>query len=327
MGLSKEEVHSILSGYIRFSEQEAPANNVAAHCPFHKEGKEQKPSFYVYVGPETSSRHVGMSFCHTCNRGWTLTGLLRDLHVGPSLIDAIKAELKSEREERKDPILGMDFKMDTLPEAALGLFEYAPKMLLDAGFDLSLLKKYDVGFDRKRKRVTFALRSHSGDLVGVSGRTVRGEHPRYKIYRSEFHELLPGYALNKRKLLYGLDKFYARRMYTDIDMPVIVCEGFKACLWCIQAGYVDSVALLGASMSNEQVVLLQRVTNSVVLFLDNDDAGREATKKIARQLSGITVRVADYRTSDPISPDDLTSTQVKLAIEGALKPWPTTRGR
>jgi DNA primase len=328
MNLSKEEIHSILSSYIRFSDQEIPGENLAAHCPFHKGGKEQRPSFYVYIGKSSFTRHTGMSFCHTCNRGWSLTGLLKALRVGPALIDIIKQELGSaESEAKRDPLLSIDFALETLPEASLGLFEYMPKALVDVGFSKELLASYDVGFDRMRKRITFALRNHHGELVGISGRSVRGEHPRYKIYRAEFHELSPSYALNKKKLLYGLDKFYARRMYTDIDMPVVLCEGFKACLWCVQAGYVDTVALLGSTLSREQLVLLQRVTNSVVLFLDNDAPGREATTKIAKQLSGIEVRVADYRTDAPISPDDLTSEQLKLAIEGALKPWPKKKGK
>jgi len=320
IGISKEEIITILSGHIRFVEAETPGDNIPAYCPFHKSGLESKPSFYVYVGKSSSSRHIGMSFCHTCNEGWTLTSLLRQLNVGRSLIDAIKKELADSPPPKPPTLHTLSLEQPTLPEAILGMFEYLPKSLVDDGYDPEILKSYDVGFDRKRKRVTFALRDHNGNLVGISGRTVRGEHPRYKIYRAELHEIDRSYELNKKKILYGLDKFYPRRMYTCIDMPVVVCEGFKACLWCVQSGYSDTVALLGSHMSREQALLLQRVSNRVVLFLDNDQAGREATDKIIRQLYGIEVRVADYRSDEPISPDDLTKTEIRLAVEAALRP-------
>jgi DNA primase len=320
IGLSKEETIAVLSGHIRFIEAETPGENIPAYCPFHKSGQESRPSFYVYVGKSTHSRHTGMSFCHTCNEGYTLTGLLRRLKVGHKLIDTIKQELAASPQKKKPTLHTVKLDQPSLPEAVLGMFEYLPKSLVEDGYNVDLLRDYDVGFDRGRKRITFALRDHNGNLVGISGRTVRGDHPRYKIYRSEFYEVNRSYELDKKKILYGLDKFYPRRMYTCIDMPVVVCEGFKACLWCVQSGYPDTVALLGSHMSREQVLLLQRVTNRVVLFLDNDSAGREATEKIINQLYGIEVRVADYRSDEPISPDDLTKTEVRLAVEAALRP-------
>jgi len=79
--------------------------------------------------------------------------------------------------------------------------------------------------------------------------------------------------------------------------------------------------MLGSFLSREQKTLLQRVTNKVVIFLDNDEAGRRATHQVIKQLCGIEVRVANYGTNDPISPDDLTKTQTQLSIETALKPY------
>ena len=319
---SKEEVVDLLSNYITFDKHDTPGDNLPAFCPFHKEGKEGRPSLYVYIGSQSISRHVGMAFCHTCNKGWTLTGLLKDLKVGPQIVDTFKKVLEEQAPKaRVDPFRTLDFSVPILPEAILGVFEYIPKALVAEGFNPELLKEYDIGFDRDRKRITFALRDHQGNLVGISGRTVRGEMPRYKIYRSEFYEISRNYEFKKGRILYGLDKFYPRRMYTSIDMPVILCEGFKACLWCVQSGYTDSVAMLGSFLSREQRTLLQRVTNKVVIFLDNDEAGRRATHQVIEQLYGIDVWVANYGTNDPISPDDLTKTQTQLSIETALKPY------
>ena len=113
-------------------------------------------------------------------------------------------------------------------------------------------------------------------------------------------------------------------MYNDmyVDTPVVVCEGFKAALWVIQAGYPYTVAILGTYLSREQEALLSRITNRVVLFLDNDAPGRKATEKITKNcLRGLDMRVAHY-TEQHLgkSPDDLTEEQVRAAIKTALTP-------
>ncbi|MBM3203488.1 toprim domain-containing protein, partial [Candidatus Woesearchaeota archaeon] len=181
-----------------------------------------------------------------------------------------------------------------------------------------ILRDNDVGFDRDRRRITFGLRDHHGNLAGVSGRTVIDEEPRYKIYRAEFKSIAPGYELDKSRILWGLDKFYHSRLHVGSEGPVVVCEGFKAALWVKQAGHEDVVAVIGSSVSHAQHVLLSRVATEVVLFFDNDTAGVKAAWKFSRILGDMDVKVANYGTSQPISPDDLTPERVRVAIETAL---------
>ncbi len=318
--MNREEVLALLQPYIRFSEATHETDNVQAYCPFHKGGQERSPSFYVYVGNPTDKKSVGSSFCHTCNEGWSLFGLLRKLKVSRNVLASAK-QISSAPRAKKPPTVQLNTEsLCTLPESLLGMFAYAPKKLLAEGFSKSILKHYEIGFDRERARITFPIRDHKGNLVALSGRTVLDEHPRYKIYRSEFKELVSNYSFNKKQVLWGLHKFYEERMTTLIDIPVVICEGFKAAMWVAQAGYPHVIALIGAFMSNEQRVLLSRVTNEVVLFLDNDDAGIKATARAMDALSGLTVRVANYNTTDPISPDDLSKEKVRTAIEFAIDP-------
>jgi DNA primase len=319
----RDEVVSILSEYIKFQKHQSSSENYAAYCPFHKGGKEAKPSFYVYVGTPTRNKSPGASFCHTCAEGWSFTGLLKKLSVPNPIIDGVRKHLDDICPEQ-EKIQKLEFRWDILPEAILGMFSYIPKKLLSTGFAESILREYEIGFDRGRKRIIFPIRNHLGELVALSGRTVKDEWPRYKIYKNELTEVIPNYSFDKKTVLWGLDRFYETRMYTDtnLDMPVVVCEGFKAALWVIQSGYTHTVAILGSYLSREQEALLTRVTNRVVLFLDNDDAGRKAVNKISEnQLRGLDVRIANYRAnSNDRSPDDLSQTEVQAAIETALTP-------
>jgi len=313
---------SVLQNYLTFPEHQASSSyNLAAYCPFHKGGKESKPSFYVYVGPPTSNKRPGAAFCHTCNEGWSFTGLLKKLSVPNKIIDSIKQHVDYSAPERKIP-LKVAFSWDILPEAILGTFSYLPKKLIDDGFAEDILKEYEIGFDRPRKRIIFPIRNHHGELVAISGRTISGRWPRYKLYKEELEEVVKNYSFDRKNILWGLEKFYETRMYTDIkiDTPVVVCEGFKAALWVVQSGHPHTVALLGSYLSREQEMLLSRITNSVVLFLDNDEAGYKATRKIVEnRLPGVEVRVAKYKKDEKDkSPDDLGVSQVREAIDSAL---------
>ena len=314
--MNRHEVIGILSEYIRFDGHDEHKDNIAAYCPFHKGGMESSPSLYVYVGESTNRKHVGTAFCHTCGDGWSLSSLLKKLGVGRKVIDVVKQSIEYAQPKRQSGLTVKTlFEYPRLPEQILGTFEYLPKALIAEGFSVDTLKQFEVGFDRRRKRIIFPIRNHHGELVGLSGRTTRNETPRYKVYRSELYEVIPNYQFNKSSVLWNLDKMYQRRMHIDSTPPVVVCEGFKAAMWVSQCGHADTVALLGTHMSMEQSFLLSRVSNDVILFLDNDEPGREAMLKIADRFGG-SMRIAKYEKPG-VSPDDLNEDEVRMAIANA----------
>lgn len=322
--MTGEEAAGILSKWLRFSNINAHLDNLAAYCPFHKQGQESSPSLYVYVGRPTGRAQPGASYCHTCGKGWTLTALLTQLGADRHIIDVVKEELQEKKRNKEDPVLiqdrlmgGLSFEQHTLPEALLATFDYCPRDLLTAGFDRDLLKEYDIGFDRDRLRIIFPFRDHWGNLVGVSGRTVVDEIPRYKIYKEEFFSVAGrSYECEKSKILWGLDKLYHARLHYDSG-PLIVCEGFKAALWVKQAGLDDVVALIGTAISPEQEVLLTRVASEIVLFLDNDGAGVKATWRHSRRLASTDLRIVHFPKIDGRAPDDLSPTEVRKLVAEA----------
>jgi len=313
--ITDQDILAMLEGKIEFQHVERGGLNLQGICPFHKGGRERVGAFYIYVGPGSMYRQTGTSFCHVCDEGWSLPGLLRKLGMPLSSIENVQRFLKASTPTRKRTVLNFD--MPILPEALLGMFEYCPTDLLDCGFEPETLYRYGIGFDRERDRIIFPLRDHHGNLVGLSGRTVIGAEPRYKIYKSELYGVCPNYELHKGRLVWGLHTFYQASHHRSVD-PVVVCEGFKAAMWVAQAGFPNTVALLGKSLTEEQAALLTRVANKIVLFLDNDEPGKSATVTVAKKLSGMGVVIADYGTDDPVSPDDLTVEHITAAINNAV---------
>src|SRR3990167_3261490 len=103
-------------------------------CPFHKDGNERKPSFFIYLGPSSSNINYGTSYCHTCGRGWSLRGLLRELGIKDysSYVpdeNMIRLDLSSKPDVLNDDILNVK-----IPEFFLATFDFYPKSLLNKVF-------------------------------------------------------------------------------------------------------------------------------------------------------------------------------------------------
>ena len=90
--------------------------------------------------------------------------------------------------------------------------------------------------------------------------------------RSAIPKYLFTKGFSKSKVLFGINQLY------NTDMLYIV-EGALDCMWLNQHGY-SSVAVLGASISKNQINLLSKLNPSeVVLALDNDEAGARGIEK------------------------------------------------
>ena len=312
---------STLSAYMRPGYAGAANMNMPFHCPFHGDGNEASPSLYVYIGPSTHSRTTGSSFCHACDRGWSLVSLLRELNVPRRLVDSIvEAEVGDRRSRR--PVLDRGIlTTPVLPETFVEIFKYKPLILADK-FNDETLKTFEIGYDPPRLRTMFPLRSFDGRLAGYSGRNsdLRTEPNRYKIYREEFAEWFPGYSLDKSKILWGAHLLYDHSVNSGKPpQTVVVCEGFKATMWVWQCGFKRVVALIGTHMSAAQLLLLERITNNVVVFLDNDRAGRGATEKLLmNRRNSLEMKIARYNTEAAVSPDDLSPDRVADAITNPI---------
>lgn len=335
----RQKVLSIVEKYLgrgHFSGEE----NVSVRCPFHKGGQETRPSFSINVTN-------GVWHCFTCKASGPLGKLLRALNLPRNVIDAelhdIKDELKNneQRQEWKRKIQWVSrdpFLADPiLPEIIIKPFEYCPMSLVEAGFDPAWLQWMDVGFDKENNRIIYPVRDIYGNLAGVSGgATIAGQFPKYKVYQGQrnnpetnqtigsdygpwFDEIYPNYTFKNHRYLWNFDQVYPLIFFSEQEQTIIIVEGFKACLWLLQHGHSNTVALMGSSMSDHQRTLLHRLRTNVILFLDNDEAGIAGTSKIASDLIKIQpgVRIALYPNANECQPDDLTAVEITAAIQGA----------
>lgn len=308
--------------------------NAVACCPFHKDSK---PSFAI-------NTENGLWVCYACGAKGNLRTFLQNVGKSDATIEATLApiaeaikhhknahEIKESIRYRTDRFLGVYI----LPEAVLGLFDYMPIGLVNIGFDQELLKDYGVGYDIHQDRIIFPIRDLYGNLVGVAGRATRkGDEPRYKVYKAGyrtstkkivgdfgegFDNVHSNYDIRKSDHLWNAHRVYKEAMTSN--RTIVVVEGFKACLWMIQNGFDNTVALMGSSASKNQLDILTRMGgNRIVLFLDNDTAGIEGTKKLYQSLSfSVTnVFIAAY-PEWAAEPDDMRVRALNSAVKNARR--------
>lgn len=170
--------------------------------------------------------------------------------------------------------------------------------LVQAG--LSLKKKSGSGvLDRFRARIMIPLRDQHGNTVGFTGRQLPGADSNMGKYVNSPETLI----YHKGRLVYGLD--LAKRAIKD-KHGVIVMEGNLDVVASNKIGVQNVVASSGTALTQEQLELIKRYTDTVVFCFDRDAAGLTAAKKgvtIARSL-GFDVRAISLPT-DVKDPDDL----------------------
>jgi len=163
---------------------------------------------------------------------------------------------------------GVGFALDSWDATSRHLVErgFQPQHLLEAG----LVTERESGgtYDRFRGRIMFPIRDARGRMAGFGARVLDPEGiPKYLNS--------PQTALfDKGRLLYGLDR--ARQAIRKVDQAVIV-EGYMDVIGLHQAGFENAVSPMGTALSESQLRQLKRYSRRIVLALDADAAGSQAT--------------------------------------------------
>ena len=306
---SRLDIIDVISKYIPLQKS---GRNYKACCPFHSE---KTPSFVVF--PESQRWHCfgacsegGDIFTFVMKQeGWDFRTALEELakQAGVELKPRTPAQQAvEEKNERLHEMLEeaaryYNHLLHHAPEAEAGRAYAAKRGLKDetidaflVGYSLPgwdhtrsyltgkgysvdelleaglLVKKEETGstYDRFRERLMITIRDLKGRVIGFGARTLEPKGiPKYINS--------PQTALfDKSHTLFGLD--LARRAIHRQDQVIIV-EGYMDVMQAHQAGFKNVVAQMGTALTEPQLKQLQRYTKRLVLALDPDAAGINAT--------------------------------------------------
>ncbi len=154
---------------------------------------------------------------------------------------------------------------------------YTPEEVARAG--LALPREGGGYYDRFRHRLLFPIGDSKGRVIGFGARALDDSQPKY--LNSPQTPLF-----DKGGSLYGLDR--AAQAIRDAGYAVVV-EGYVDVLYLHQCGINNVVASLGTALTERQVATLKRLSKRLLLALDADAAGEEATRRgleVAMQVFG-----------------------------------------
>lgn len=163
--------------------------------------------------------------------------------------------------------------------------------------EAGLVKQGERGghYDVFRDRIMFPICDVSGRTIGFGGRALAADEPAKYLNSPEtplFH---------KRRTLYGLN--LARQAIVSQSRAVVV-EGYTDVLSLHQAGLTNVVAGLGTALTREQLQVLGRHCDEVVLVYDADAAGQQAALRNLETFESSTVAVSLIALPEGMDPDD-----------------------
>jgi DNA primase len=127
-------------------------------------------------------------------------------------------------------------------------------------------------YDRFRKRVTFPICNESGRVIAFTARTLEtGEKAGAKYINSPETPLY-----TKGQVLFNLDR--AKSAIRQAGYALLV-EGQMDCISLFLRGIQHVIATSGTAFTEQQVAILRRHTQNVVVNFDPDAAGANAAEK------------------------------------------------
>ncbi|GBD23134.1 DNA primase [bacterium HR29] len=152
---------------------------------------------------------------------------------------------------------------------------YSDEDLLATG--LAVTPEHGAPYDRFRGRIIIPIADERGVFVGLAGRSLRGEEPKY--LNSPQTELF-----DKGRLLFGLHEAAAAIRESG---AAIVVEGYFDVIGPWQEGFRNVVATMGTSLTAEHAKVLRRWAKRIVLALDPDAAGFAAAERAGDVLGAV----------------------------------------
>ena len=167
-----------------------------------------------------------------------------------------------------------------------------------AGMTIKDENKKDNFYDRFRNRIIFPIRDIRNRVVGFGGRVINAEdQPKYlnSPETPVFH---------KGGLLYNFSKIRPNIKNND---NLIVVEGYMDVVSLASKGLYNAVAPLGTALTETQLNLLWKETDSPIICFDGDKAGKQASfraSEIALKLLKPNKTLRFINLPDNIDPDD-----------------------
>ena len=258
---------------------------ICCKCPKHSD---TNPSFFFNLETEVFHCFAG------CLKGKGINQLVYEITGTKQLenifIEPTVKKISLNKEESKEIVPLIPF----LPSAIDNKGEV---YLLSRGFTRDSIIKWNIQYWDEENAIVLPLENKGYALRYLEEKVGRGKY-----------KFVVGTKINK--ILFGLNKL--SKNLTN----VILTEGSLDCIHLHQLGFTNTLALLKADISKEQIKILGGITDYVYIMLDGDKAGRTATQKIKLLLNSRFIKRV-CKLPDGKDPANLSKEEVESLLKEA----------
>lgn len=340
----KTDIDDVISSYVSLKRRGSTSKGL---CPFHNE---KTPSFTVY--------HDTQSFyCFGCGAGGDAVTFIKRIE-NLDYLDAVKllaqrAGMQMPQEGFDDSLSKKRRKIFEINrETAKFYYSYlvSPQgkvglnYFLNRGLNMKTIKKFGLGFApdgwdtliKHLKSKGFSV----GDMVdaGVVKVSTKGRY--YDFFRNRvmtpvidvrgnvvafggrvLDDSKPKYVNTSDTLVYKkTNELFALNLAKDSNQNgLILCEGYMDVIAMHQAGFTNAVAGCGTALTSEQVRLISRYADEVILAYDADEAGQKALKKAVELFKQTDVKIKIPSLVGGKDPDEIIKTYGRDKFKGMLE--------
>ncbi len=157
-------------------------------------------------------------------------------------------------------------------------------------------------------RIIFPIHNLEGEVIGFTGRIYKDEDKEQAKYLNSKESSI----FKKGQILFN---YHRARKEISRKKEVIIVEGNMDAIRMSINGIKNVIALMGTSLTKEQVDIIKSLRAKVILMLDNDNAGETATFTNGNILESAGLNPFIVRLSGEKDPDEYI---IKNGIEAIL---------
>ena len=161
-----------------------------------------------------------------------------------------------------------------ISDEELDKYRYIHPYLYERGLTDEIIERFDIGYDRERKEITFPVRDIEGKCVFIAGRSTER-----KFFR------LPK----------GMDKpIYCSHLFRyGTYTRAYITESFLNCLTCWKYDK-PAMAMIGTGNRKQYEILNKLPVREYILAFDPDEAGRKAAERFRKNVHGKIIKELVY---------------------------------
>ncbi len=191
-----------------------------------------------------------------------------------------------------------DFKIGVALDEKNDLYSFLTKHNYSADVmeSVGLVNKSGINvYDAFTNRIMIPISNYTGQIVAYTGRIFHNEDLAKYINTKDTKIYIKG------ELLFN---YHNAKNYIREAGKLIVVEGNMDAIKMYSSGIKNVIALMGTALTKYQINLIKKLKVPIILLLDNDDAGLNATINVGKLLKENNVKVEVVRLKDFKDPDE-----------------------